>query len=160
MPLSVQFTVWGLVAFVTLFFAVGIYATVRAMLAARRSRETGLARLTVAQRMKAYYGPVSPDMARLSPPLRVLVEFSCALFGFPGLGWALSTRFTVGVSLMLGGPLVAFCLMPVALYASGILQANVYSVILYLPVWAVASSLSLAIAEARASRSARHALGS
>jgi hypothetical protein len=154
----VQFTVWALVAFVTLFFAVGFYAMVRAMLDARRLREGGTRPPSLAERVRAYIGPVSPDMARLSAPLRVFVEFSCALFGFPGLGWALSTRFVVGLTLMIGGPLVAWCLMPVILYQTGVLQTNIYSVVLYLPVWALVSSLSLAVVELRAARR-RHVLG-
>jgi len=157
-PLSVQFTVWALVAFVTLFFVVGAWATVQAMLAARRLRESGERPPGFGERVSAYIGPVSPEMARLTAPLRVVAEFSCALFGFPGLGWALSTRFAVGLTLMIGGPLVAWCLMPVALYEAGILQANIYSVVLYLPFWALISSLSLAIVELRAARR-RHALG-
>ena len=79
---------------------------------------------------------MTPDLARLNPPLRVLIEFTCALFGFPGFGWVMSTRVVVGVVLMLVGPAFAWCFYPVYLSVSGRLAENVYSLIEYLPLLA------------------------
>jgi len=152
MPLSVSFTVWALVAFLALFFGAGAYAMVRAMIEARENVASGKAARGLSERVRDYVGPVSPDMARLNPPLRVFLEFCCALFGFPGLGWALSARFVVGLGLMLCGPIVAWFVMPVALYYSGALRHDVYLLAIDLPFWAVGSALSLAVVEVRARR--------
>ena len=161
MPINIQFTVWGLVAFVTLFFAVGFVVTVRALAAARRERlrveAVGGPPLTLRERWRRYEGPVTPDLARLNRPLRVLVEFVCALFGLPGLGWALSARVIPGAILMIVGPLFVWCLYPVYLSVSGKLAQNVYAVVDYLPLLAVISAGTLAVFEARASRRRRHA---
>lgn len=154
MPFTISFTVWGLVAFVALFFVVGFVMTVKAMLSARDARirtEGGQWRtLTWRERVKRYEGPVTPDLARFNPPLRVLVEFTCALFGFPGFGWAMSARVLPGIIMMLVGPAFVWCFYPVYLSVSGRLAGNVYSLIDYLPWLALASAGTLAILELRA----------
>ena len=90
---------------------------------------------------------MTPDLARLNAPLRVLVEFTCALFGFPGFGWVMSTRVVVGVVLMLIGPAFAWCFYPVYLSVSGRLAENVYSLVEYLPLLAAISAGALAVTE-------------
>jgi hypothetical protein len=156
MPFTLSFTVWGLVAFVALFFAVGTFVAVRAMFTAHdehvRTQHGGSRATGWRERFTLYQGPVTPDLARLNPPLRVLIEFVCALFGFPGFGWVMSTRVVVGVVLMLVGPAFAWCFYPVYLSVSGRLAENVYSLIEYLPLLAAASAGTLAVLEVRAAR--------
>ncbi|HMK92553.1 MAG TPA: hypothetical protein VK576_06105 [Thermoleophilia bacterium] len=161
MPINIEFTVWGMVAFVTLFFVVGLIVTIRAMAAARRERlraeATGGPPPTLQERWRRYEGPVTPDLARLNPPLRVLVEATCALFGLPGVGWALSARVLPGVVLMIVGPLFVWCLYPVFLSVTGRLASDPYAVVDYLPVLALMSAATLAVFEVRAARRRRHA---
>ena len=163
MPFTLSFTVWGLVAFVALFFAVGTFVAIKAMFAAHgervRTEGGGWRGLTWRERFDRYEGPVTPDLARLNPPLRVLVEFTCALFGFPGFGWVMSTRVVVGVVLMLIGPAFAWCFYPVYLSVSGRLAENVYSLVEYLPLLAAVSAGTLAVVEARAASRRRAVQG-
>jgi hypothetical protein len=156
MPMSVSFTVWGLVAFVALFFLVGFAVTVKAMRDARRERmateRRGARPLTLRERARLYEGPITPDLTRLNAPLRVGLEFICALFGLPGLGWALSSRVLVGLILMLSGGIFAWCLYPVFLSVTGLLARDVYLLVIYLPVLAAISAGTLAAAEVRTVR--------
>jgi hypothetical protein len=153
MPFTLSFTVWGLVAFVALFFAIGTFVAVKAMFAAHEERVRteggGWRGLTWRERLDRYEGPVTPDLARLNAPVRILLEFTCALFGFPGFGWVMSTRVVIGVVLMLVGPAFAWCFYPVYLSVSGRLADNVYSLIEYLPLLAAVSAGTLAVVEAR-----------
>jgi len=154
MPFTLSFTVWGLVAFVALFFVVGACVAVKAVFDAHGERvhtETGSLRgLTWRERLSRYEGPVTPDLARLNPPLRVLVEFVCTLFGCPGFGWVMSARVVPGVVMMLLGPAFAWCFYPVYLSVTGRLSDNVYALIDYLPWLAALSAGTLAVFEARA----------
>ncbi len=154
MPFTLSFTVWGLVAFVALFFVVGTFVAVKAMLSAHgeyvRTEDGRLRTIGWRERLSLYQGPVTPDLAKLNAPLRVLIEFTCALFGFPGFGWVMSTRVVLGVVLMLVGPAFAWCFYPVYLSVSGRLAENVYSLIEYLPLLAAVSAGTLAVVEARA----------
>lgn len=154
--MKIEITTSALIAFMALFFGVGIVMTVRTMLQARRDHAAGLVTGDLRQRLAQRVGPVTPEKAPLTPALRVLIEFVCALFGFPGLGWSLSTRLMPGLGLMLAGPIFCWMVWPVFLHYSGILAMNVQSLVWELPVVATASAGGLAVAEIRAARR-RHA---
>ncbi len=107
--------------------------------------------------MAATHEMRSLNLARMNPPARVGIEFVCAFFGFPGFGWVLSARIMPGVLLMLLGPAFVWCFFPVYLSVSGLLAANVYSLVLYLPFLAAASAGTLAVFEVRSAQRRGHA---
>jgi hypothetical protein len=156
MPLTVSFTVWAMVAFLVLFFGVGAVVGVRAFMRARREQPTAPVAQTLRERADAYVGPVPRESAPLGAPLRVLIEFCCALFGFAGLGWALSTRLVAGLALMLLGPIWWWFVWPIVLDKAGVLQHNVMILVYPLPVFAACSAGALALVELRAGRHAEH----
>ncbi len=139
----------ALIAFMALFFGVGIFMTVRTMMQLHRDRASGAPRQTFRERMRARVGPVTPERAPLNAPLRVAVEFLGALGGFPGIGWSLSARLGTGVALMLVGPIFCWMLYPIILYHTGLMAADPYLMIKELPVIATVSALTLGVLEAR-----------
>jgi hypothetical protein len=105
--------------------------------------------------MSRYIGPVDPDVALLNPPGRVALEFVAALCGFPGFGWLASTRAAVGLPLLVLGAATVYGFYPAFLALSGHFTDRPLIALEYLPVVAVISATTLAIAEVRRARSAR-----
>jgi hypothetical protein len=146
----------ALIAFIALFFGVGIFLTVRTLVELHRKSGAGAPPLSLRERIRARVGPVTPQRAPLNAPLRVMVEFVCALAGFPGMGWSLSARLAPGVALMLAGPIFCWMLYPIILYRTGLLATDPYLMIKELPVLATVSALTLAVLETRAAVGRRH----
>lgn len=147
----------GIIALLTFFVLVGIALTFRAMArahAATRASGTLPPKRSLKRRVRDYVGPIDRSQAPLNPPLRVTVEFVCALGGFPGLGWLLSGRIFPGLLLMCIVPSLVWGIVPVVLSLTGLLLISPYSVVFYLPALAVVSAGSLAFAELRGSQTA------
>ena len=90
------------------------------------------------------------DVALLGPRRRVLVEFLGALCGFPGLGWILSGRVALGMTLLVGCPAIVWAVLPMSLSIVG--QFGLGLTFRYLlPVLACSSAGALALVERRES---------
>jgi hypothetical protein len=88
------------------------------------------------------------DVALLGPRRRVLFEFLGAACGFPGLGWILSGRVALGMTLLVGCPAVVWAVLPMSLSVVG--QFGLGLTFRYLlPVLACASAGALAFVERR-----------
>jgi hypothetical protein len=147
----------GIIALLTFFVLVGIALTFRAMAHARaatRAAGTLPPKRSLKRRVRDYVGPIDRSHAPLNPPLRVAVEFVCALGGFPGLGWLLSGRIFTGLLLMCIVPSLVWGIVPVVLSMTGLLLISPYSVVFYLPALAAVSASSLAFVEMRGSQTA------
>ena len=156
---TIVVTIWGTIAALVMFTAIGFILVVQALRpdpaerAARRA--AGTARLGLGEAARRYVGPVTPDLALLTPPLRVVLEFVGALCGFPGFGWMMSARVAIGLPLLIVAPTIVYGFYPVYLALSGHLVDSPYVAIRYLPFLAVISASALAAAEVRSSRSGR-----
>lgn len=154
-------TIWGTIIAMALFTAIGAWLfakSVRLSPAERAARreERGAAR-GLADAMRRYVGPVSPDVALLSPVKRVALEFVSALCGFPGFGWLASTRVAIGLPLLCIGPAIVYGFYPAFLAMTGRLSDSPYVALEYLPFLAIVSASALAVAEVRTARSGRDA---
>jgi hypothetical protein len=153
---GVTITIWGGIVAVGVFIVVGVIVVIGALRpdpatrAARRA--AGAPRTTFEEGVRNYVGPVTGDMALLTPPTRVLLEFVGALCGFPGFGWMMSTRVAIGLPLLVVVPSVLFGFYPAALAVGGRLAQDPYVTLRLLPFLAVASAGSLAAVEARGAR--------
>jgi hypothetical protein len=107
--------------------------------------------------IRRYFGPVTPDLALLNPPARVVLEFIGALCGFPGFGWLMSSRIWIGLPMLIVGPAIVFGFYPAYLVSSGRVLDSPMEALEYLPFVAVASAAALTFAEARHARAARDA---
>lgn len=150
------FTIWGTIAAIVIFVTIGVVLVVGelrpdpAERAARRA--SGAPRVGLKEGMRRYVGPVTPDLALLTPVKRVLLEFVGALCGFPGFGWMASARVSIGLPMLVVAPAIVFGLYPAYLAVSGHLADSPYIAIRYLPLLAIASSSALAVVEVRAAR--------
>ena len=159
--MDVSITIWGLVVALTLFTAVGVAMFVIALRPTARNRDGAPSGGSAAPAgeagfggaMRRYVGPVSPDLALLTAPRRVLLEFVSALCGFPGFGWLASTRVSIGLPLLCIAPAIIYGGYPVYLAMTGHLLDSPYVAIQYLPAVALVSASCLAFAEFRARRS-------
>lgn len=154
--MDVEMEIWGLVAALAFFVIAGVimfFVALRPEPAAEGPKAVD--RADPSERgfraaVQRYVGPVTPDLAILTPARRVLLEFVGALCGFPGFGWLMSTRVALGLTLLCLGPAIIYGAMPVAFAMSGHLLDGPYVAIEYLPVVAVVSATCLAVAEYRA----------
>lgn len=84
---------------------------------------------------------------RRTPNAQLLIpEVVAALFGFPGVGWILSGRASIGVPLILGGSAVSWAIFPLLLspYGEGQLpHLDPLALEIYLVVSAVLSAITL-----------------
>jgi len=153
-----EMTLSGIVVSLLLFLAVGAVLLVQAMVRERKSRRAGAPapRLQLRHAMSRYIGPVNPDLALLNPPGRVALEFVASLCGFPGFGWMVSTRMTVGLPLLILGAATVYGFYPAFLALTGHFTDRPLIAIEYLPVVAVISATTLAIAEVQRARAAHH----
>lgn len=71
------------------------------------------------QRARHFVRRSQGNLALFGPARRVVAEFVGAAFGFPGLGWILSGRVTLGVTLFVGVPAVIWALFPMVLSVTG-----------------------------------------
>ena len=140
----------AIIVFLVVFFGVGIFVTARTLVRIRSAEREGRGEGSMREVIRARVGPVTPERAPLNGPLRVLVEFICSLFGFPGLGWSLSTRLAPGIGMMLVGPIFCWMVYPILLHNAGILATDPYALIKELPFIAAASAGTLAVLEFRA----------
>ncbi len=148
----------GIIGLLTFFVLIGIVLTVKALADAhaRTVAAGGRAKRGIKQRIRDYVGPIDRSKAPLRPALCVLVEFVLALTGFPGLGWLMSGRIFVGLILLSVVPAFVWAIVPMALSMSGLLLLSPYSVVMYLPLLALASAGTLALRELRAPRTEAH----
>jgi hypothetical protein len=151
-----EFTLAGLAAAVLLFVAIGAIVVVQALLAERKQPAAGspAPRPDIRHAMSRYIGPIHPDLALLNPPARVALEFVAALCGFPGFGWLVSTRVGIGLPLMVLGSATVYGFYPAYLALSGHFTDRPLIALEYLPVVAVVSAATLAVAEVKRARSA------
>jgi hypothetical protein len=152
-----EITIWGLIVALAIFTIGGVAMFVLALRPDRSTAgEPGQGpKARDAERgfragVHRYVGPVTPDLALLSPARRVLLEFVGAFCGFPGFGWLMSTRVAIGLTLLCLGPALVYGAIPVALAFSGHLSDGPYVAIAYLPTLAVVSATCLALAEFKA----------
>ncbi len=150
--MDLEISIWSLVAALTFFVIVGV---VMFFMALRPDPSVERPEADASERgfragVRRYVGPVTPDLAILSPARRVLLEFVGALCGFPGFGWLMSTRVALGLTLLCLGPAIIYGALPVAFSLSGHLLDGPYVTIEYLPAVAVVSAACLAFAEYRA----------
>ena len=158
--MDVSITIWGLVAALTLFTIVGVAMFVIALrpnsregITAPPGKSASKGGTGFGPAMRRYVGPVSPDLALLTAPRRVLLEFVSALCGFPGFGWLASTRVSIGLPMLCVAPAIIYGGYPVYLAMTGHLIDSPYVAIQYLPAVALVSASCLAFAEYRARRS-------
>jgi hypothetical protein len=159
-------TIWGIVAMLVVFIAIGAALFVQGMRQERRvpaddgngsSADTEPEGRGMRAAMRRYVGPVSPELALLNPPARVGLEFLAALCGFPGLGWMMSTRVSIGLPMLIAGPAIVFGFYPAYLALSGHFTDRPLIALEYLPALAVISATALAVAEVRRLRAVRDA---
>lgn len=151
----VDFLMYTIVALIGAFAVLGIYLIVRAIrmtYAAERAERGPLPRRSLRKRARDYVGESKESSAILTPPFRVAAEFVMALCGFPGIGWLASGHLVTGLVLIVLGPGLMWAAAPVIMAATGGLMQDPFVTVRFLPVLAVASAGSLAIAEARRSR--------
>jgi hypothetical protein len=147
----------GIVVTLLEYLAIGAILLVQALLHERRSRAGAMVsptRLGLREAMGRYVGPVHPDLALLNAPGRVALEFVASFCGFPGFGWLASTRVGIGLPMMVLGPAIVFGFYPAYLALSGHFVDRPMIALEYLPVVAVLSATTLAIAEVRRARAA------
>jgi hypothetical protein len=152
-----EMTLTGIAGALLLFLAVGAILLVQAMLQERGARAAGsprAPRLGLRNAMSRYIGPVRPDLALLNPPARVGLEFIASLCGFPGFGWLVSTRMSVGLPLLILGSATVYGFYPAFLALSGHFTDRPLIALEYLPIVAVVSATALAVAEVQRARSA------
>lgn len=151
---TVQLTIWGVIAALVLFVAIGAVLFVQALRGdrERESATDGPVEKGFRAGMRRYVGPVRPEHALLSPPLRVGLELVCASCGIPGMGWMMSTRVAVGLPLLAIVPSFVYGFYPVYLAMSGHIVDSPYVALRYLPILGVVSAALLAIAERRSLR--------
>jgi hypothetical protein len=168
---DLEMTIWGTVAALVMFTVAGLALFVQALRsdpAERAARAAssqlpagsgvaGPGRADFREGVRRYVGPVTPDMALLTPAKRVLLEFVGALCGFPGFGWMTSTRVSIGLPMLLIGPAMVYGFYPVYLAMSGHLADSPHVGIRYLPALAAMSAAVLAIVETRSARRRRRA---
>jgi hypothetical protein len=157
---DVEMTLGGVVFALLLFVAIGAIVLVQAMLHERKAHPVGEDVALpggLRESMARYVGPIHPDLALLNPPLRVVLEFVAALCGFPGFGWLVSTRVSVGLPLLVLGAATVYGFYPAFLALSGHFLDRPLIQLEYLPVVAVVSATALAVAEVQRARSARDA---
>ncbi len=157
-----EMTIWGIVAVLVVFIAIGAALFVQGMRQERRDGSGHAVDRDPADRgvraaMRRYVGPVSPELALLNPPARVGLEFLAALCGFPGLGWMMSTRVSIGLPMLVAGPAIVFGFYPAYLAFSGHYTDRPLIALEYLPALAVISAAALAVAEVRRLRAVRDA---
>lgn len=152
--MDVEITIWGLVVALAFFTLAGVVMFIVALRPDPSNPGHGAPVAREQQgfeaAVKRYVGPVTPDLALLTPARRVLLEFVGAMCGFPGFGWLMSTRVALGLTLLCVGPAIIYGAMPVAFAFSGHLLDGPYVVIEYLPAVAIISATCLGVAEYRA----------
>jgi hypothetical protein len=151
-------TLSGIVVSLLLFLAVGAVLLIQGMAQERKNRPADAAapRLQLRHAMSRYIGPINPELALLNAPGRVALEFVAALCGFPGFGWMVSTRMTVGLPLLILGAATVYGFYPAFLALTGHFTDRPLIAIEYLPVVAVISATTLAIAEVQRARATRN----
>lgn len=144
---------WFVAALLALFSASAVVLLVREMRRLRslspRSRDRSIRR-----RFAEYVGPVDRKDAPATPAWRVAAEFFSAMLGFPGLGWMVSGRITVGLPLIVAVPAALWLFYPLYIAVTGTLVRDPVRLLWVLPVLAFTSAGSLASAETRGRRHA------
>lgn len=148
-----EFSIWAILVAIVGFVIIGAMMFVRGLHPDGDTRPA--APLTFKEGVDAYVGPVTPRLALLSPVKRVLLELVSATCGFPGFGWLVSGRVSIGLPMMILGPAIVFGFYPVFLAYSGHFNDGPYVAIQYLPALGVISATALAVVEARYARSLR-----
>jgi hypothetical protein len=116
----------------------------------RRQREAGRARIAAAP--AEYTGRIPRRVRRRSPAALAGYELPLGLLGFPGVGWLFAGFPFTASFLLLGGPALAWAVIPVAFspYGQGPLRSLGWKVELaYLPVSALLSAALLYRAHAK-----------
>lgn len=139
------FVIWGIVGLLALFSASAVVLVGREILRSRAARTDAPRRLSSA--FSDYIGPVDRRLAPLNPPLRVAVELFCSLFGFPGIGWMVSGRITVGLPLVVLVPAALWMFYPLYISSAWVVLEHPLSVLAVLPPIALLSAGFLAAAE-------------
>jgi hypothetical protein len=131
-------------------FALGIFQVTEDFRAAWRS--------DVAKRPARYNGPM-PERLRHIPRSYVIgAEFIGGLFGWPGLGWLYAGQALPALALLMGGPSIAWALLPILFspFSNTSLSPYGWKVLLvWLPLSATVSSALLALYLAKRA-AARH----
>lgn len=160
------YTIWTTIVMVAFFIVIGAWLFVRALIpdphrpSDATARQEGIipARSVfrrITSGMRRYVGPISPDVAILTPLKRVALEFVTALCGFPGFGWLMSTRVAIGLPLLCIGPAIVYGFYPVLLALTGHITDSPLVAFRYLPALAVVSASLLAVAEFRRTKADR-----
>lgn len=154
--MDVETTIWGTIGALGVFILLGVFLFVRSLWPDRAARvvDPHARRKSFAEGVNDYTGPVGPKLALLTPVKRVLLEFVGAFCGVPGFGWLVSGRVAIGLPLLCAGPAIIYGLYPVYLATTGHLSDRPLIAIEYLPVLAVVSAFTLAVAEFRYAKGA------
>ena len=115
-------------------------------------RQWELGRLTLAAVPRRYSGRIPKRVMRRRPAALAGYELPLGVLGFPGVGWLFAGFPLTASVLLLGGPALAWALIPVAFspYADGPLRGLGWKVeLVYLPVSALLSAALLYRAHAR-----------
>jgi heme/copper-type cytochrome/quinol oxidase subunit 1 len=106
-----------------------------------------------------YAGPMPARLKRIPHRYVLGMEFAGGLFGWPGVGWLYAGKVVPALVLMLGGPAIAWALLPMLFSPYNDTMISQYgwsTLMVWLPVSALLSSLLLAL-KLRRMRSARNA---
>ncbi len=148
-----EFSIWVIIVVIVGFVTIGAVLFVRGL---RPGTEDAPAEpVTFKEGVDAYVGPVTPQLALLTPVTRVLLELVSATCGFPGFGWLVSGRVAIGLPMIVLGPAIVFGFYPVLLAYTGHFNDSPYVAIQYLPALGAISATALAVVEARYARSTR-----
>lgn len=138
----------GMTALLGLFSATAVILLASEM---RRLRAVEGARphQAVGRRLAEYVGPVDRRRSPLPVVLRILAEFGAATLGFPGLGWMVAGRISVGLPLMLAVPAAIWLFYPLYVAVTGTVVHEPLRLLWVLPAMALISAGALAVAEIR-----------
>ena len=145
MIILIIYVITALIALVT---GIGIYLTVKSIRdirQAERRLNQQKEKLTLAQRIRRYEGPVRPGRELFNAPARVGIEFFTAICGFPGLGWLVSGKIVAGMLLITTVPIFVWAVFPLYLSIAQPLLPSPFFPVQYLPFIGLLSSASLAV---------------
>jgi hypothetical protein len=134
-------------------FALGILQVTGDFRAAWRSELAG--------RPARYNGPMPERLKHIPRGYVIAAEFIGGLFGWPGLGWLYAGQALPGLALLMGGPSIAWALLPILFSPFSNTSLSPYGwkvLLIWLPLSATVSSVLLALYLAKRTAATRRQL--